>query len=95
MNQPDRTTRVFAAVLAIGGIFGVVNGALALSWGIGVICFRPQGIGFYELLVFGFAAMFVWATDTRVLAWQGARPRDADAQSFSLLRRYRFSVCRS
>ena len=71
MNQHDRTTRVFAAVLAIGGIFGVVSIAKALYWGIGETYFRPVGIGVGEFLLFGFAGLFVWTIDTGVAAWQG------------------------
>lgn len=71
MNQHNRITRFFAAVLAIGGIVGFANNAWMLYSGFGVVYFRPDGNGISEFLLICVAGLFVWAGVAGALAWQG------------------------
>ncbi|MCL2714694.1 MAG: hypothetical protein FWD68_08985 [Alphaproteobacteria bacterium] len=73
MNQYNKTTRFFAAVLVIGGVVGVFNIAWVIYSGFGLRYFRPEGPdkNGVELWLIFFAGMYIWALVTGLLSWQG------------------------
>jgi MFS family permease len=65
MNQHNKTTRFFAAILITGGILGIFSAAL-----LGAYFLNAQGWPIL-LLVAGGIALFAWAIFTGFRLWQG------------------------